>query len=303
MGSGRKMHNIVVAGGDTRDAWLCRMLLGRGYDVRTWGIAAKGVEPFRMSQAPPNVLIGPMTGIADDGRMQTAEGEIMLTEELLSRMGAGSLLAAGLIGDRIVTRCRAMGIRTIQYRLLSTFMWLNAVPTAEGAIEAAIGRSGRTLFARPIGVIGFGRVGSVLTDRLSRYGAHAVVFERSAEKQAMARAFGHPAFPLDVNPRPPLDGVFNTAPAPVLDASWFGEDAPGWVIDLASIPGGLAPELRNTALVRQRYQQILSIPGKVAPVRAAEIVWETLSLALEEEWEDGKTVRSSYWGGNGGLPL
>lgn len=297
------MHNIVVAGGDTRDMWLCRMLVDRGYQVRTWGITAPGIERFHLSQAPPRVLIGPMTGISDDGRMQTADGETVLTEDLLQGMGPGSLLAAGLIGERMAVRCQELGIHTVQYRLQSSFMWLNAVPTAEGAIEAAIGRSGRTLFERPIGVIGFGRVGLVLADRLSRYGAHPVIFERNAEKRAMARALGHHVMALDDAVRPPLDGVFNTAPAPVLDASWFSDEGPGWIIDLASLPGGLVSELHNAAEVDRRYQQILSIPGKVAPIRAAEIVWETLGLALEEEWEDDQTVGSARWGRNGGIPL
>jgi dipicolinate synthase subunit A len=281
------------------------MLSTCGYSVKTWGIRAEGLPLFEPTRdIPPDLLIGPMTGIADDGRMQTHEGSITLSEELLLNMGRGSVLAAGLVGDRLARRCRDRGIGVIQYRLTSSFMWLNAVPTAEGAIQAAIGRSGRTLFARPVGVIGLGRVGLILTDRLSRYGAQPVVFERSAEKRAMAQALGYPAYPLNEMPRPTLDGVFNTAPAPVLDMSWFEEAGPYWIIDLASIPGGLVPELRTCALVPERYEQILSIPGKVAPIRAAEIVFETLLLALdEEEWQDGTPVGSAGRRRNGGLPL
>lgn len=297
------MRNIVVAGGDTRDIWLCQMLRDRGYHVRGWGLETTGVPPFQAADPPPDVLIGPMTGIDADGRMTVIKGEAVLSGDLLERMGPGALLAAGLIADPIVRRCDSLGIRTVQYRMESSFMWLNAIPTAEGALKAAIGLSGYTLFDRPIGIIGYGRVGSVLANRLERYGARVVVFERLGEKRAMARAMGHPAYPLDIAPRPLLDGVFNTAPAPVLDASWFQPAGPEWVIDLASIPGGLTGDIRANPEVRQRYQQILSIPGKVAPVRAAEIVWETLGLVLEEEWEDEKIVGSSHWPRNGGFAL
>lgn len=297
------MHNIVVAGGDTRDVWLCQMLQQRGHQVRAWGMGIPGVGPYALDDEAPDMLIGPMTGIGEDGWMQTADGRVRLTEDLLVQMGPGGLLAAGLIGPSIVAHCQKLGMQTIQYRLKSSFMWLNAVPTAEGAIAAAIGRSGRTLFERPIGIIGFGRVGLVLADRLARYGAHPVIFERAAEKRAMARALGHPAYSLDEERHPLLDGLFNTAPAPVLGAGWFDSGGPEWIIDLASIPGGLIPELYGAPFVADRYQQILSIPGKVAPIRAAEIIWETLGLALEEEWEDAKTVGSARWGRNGGLPL
>jgi dipicolinate synthase subunit A len=182
-------------------------------------------------------------------------------------------------------------------------MWLNAVPTAEGAIAAAIGKSGRTLFERPIGIIGLGRVGLVLADRLNRYGAVPIIFERSLDKRAMARALGLQSYALEDERRPFLDGVFNTAPAPVLGPEWFGLDGPEWVIDLASIPGGLVQELRGAQYIADRYQQILSLPGKGAPIRAAEIIWETLGLTLEEEWQDGPAAGSAHWSRNGGFPL
>ncbi|NMP21846.1 dipicolinate synthase subunit DpsA [Sulfobacillus harzensis] len=297
------MRSIVVAGGDTRDAWLCRMLRDRGYHVRGWGLETAGVPPYAPSDPAPDVLIGPMTGIDQDGRMGTMLGTATVSKPLLERMGSGALLAAGLIADPVVAWCRELGIRTVQYRLESSFMWLNTVPTAEGAIAAAIGRSGDTLFHRPVGIIGFGRVGMVLADRLSRYGAEVVIFERLAEKRAMARALGHPVYPLDASPRPRLDGLFNTAPAPVLDRQWFEPTGPAWVIDLASIPGGLCPELKGTPEVSHKYAQILSIPGKVAPRRAAEIIWETLSMALEEEWEDAGAEGCQNRCRNGGFAL
>lgn len=297
------MRSIVVAGGDTRDVWLCKMLRERGYFVRGWGVETAGVPPYAPSDAAPDVLIGPMTGIDHQGRMATLIGSAAVTPDLLEQMGPGALVAAGLMAEPVLDWCEALHIRTVQYRLETNFMWLNAIPTAEGAIQAAIGRSGRTLFDRPLGIIGFGRVGMVLANRLARYGAAVIVFERQKEKRAMARALGHVAHPLDYQPRPPLDGVFNTAPAPVLDASWFSDDGPSWVIDLASLPGGLQPAIKDYPRLTGRYQQILSIPGKVAPIRAAEIVWETLGLALEEEWDDADPKRSQNWGGHGGFAL
>jgi dipicolinate synthase subunit A len=297
------MQRIVIAGGDSRDVWLGQMLQQRGHHVRAWGLAAPGIAPYVVSDEPPTVLIGPMTGVGDDGWMQTQDGRVRLNDEVLKQMGPGALVAAGLIGPGIVRRCQELNIRTIQYRQEATFMWLNAVPTAEGAIAAAVGRSGRTLFERPIGVVGYGRVGAVLADRLARYGARPVVFDRSPDRRAMARALGHKSLALEAPARPLLDGAFNTVPAPVLDGSWFDLEGPEWVIDLASVPGGLIPDLRGASFVADRYEQILGIPGKVAPVRAAEIIWETLSLALEEEWQDGETDGRARWSRNGGFPL
>jgi dipicolinate synthase subunit A len=297
------MHKIVVAGGDSRDVWLAHMLQDRGHRVWSWGMRDSGIPSYGDQDPNPDVFIGPMTGIDEDGVMGTIDGPIMLTPDWLMRMAPRGLIAAGLIADPVLQWCRDLNLRTVQYRLLTSFMWLNAVPTAEGALKAAIGLSGYTLFDRPVGVIGFGRVGLILADRLRRYGSRPIIFERQSERRTMARALGLNAYSLEVWPLPEVDGLFNTAPAPVLDHRWFEAERPFWVIDLASLPGGLVPHLTDNPLVKARYQHILSIPGKVAPIRAAEIIWETLALWLEEEWRDEKISRGENWDRHGGFAL
>lgn len=274
------MHKVVVAGGDTRDAWLCRFLADQGFSVSTMGFHVLSLPDFDSEGEAPDIFIGPMTGIEFDGRMETMDGVTFFTEDLLRRMPSGSILAAGLVSDPLVRVANDQGIRIIQYRLEDTFMWLNTVPTAEGAIRAAMGRSGYTLFGRPIAVLGFGRVGSILSLRLKAYGAIVDTYDRSPERRAMARAMGFPSYALSQRQRP-IDGVFNTVPAPVLDEDWVYGTEPAWIIDLASKPGGLVSSLKKRATMDSRYCQILGLPGMVAPIRAAEIVWETLSLAWE----------------------
>ncbi|AEJ39868.1 dipicolinate synthase subunit A [Sulfobacillus acidophilus TPY] len=300
-------HHVVVAGGDARDVWLCRILLDKGYTVNTWGIQVNGLHPFdpnTLNGDLPDIFIGPMTGIAEDGAFETEDGIQYLTTSLLDGMPQGSLLAAGLLAPRWIDEASRRGIRTVQYRTESSFMWLNAVPTAEGAIKAALGESGRTLAGRPVAILGFGRVGTVLAHKLAGLGTQVLIFERQAEKRAMAEALGYTAKPLNRSDQEPFDGCFNTIPAPVIDAQWLRTTSPAWVIDLASHPGGLAPGLKGTPLVEGRYRHILGIPGMVAPIRAAEIIWDTLALALEEGEESYGTIkRRANWGGNGGIPL
>lgn len=275
------MTNVVVAGGDPRDRWLCHTLVEQGFNVQTWGMSVEGFSQFDPDHpdVSPNLLIGPMTGIDETGSMDVAEGSVRVTDAMLVRMGDEGVIAAGLVSPVIQHRAHVLGIRTIEYRKESSFMWLNAVPTAEGAVKDAIGRSGRTLYDRPLAILGFGRVGSVLALRLQAYGARITVYDRSLEKRAMARAYGFRALPLSELP-PHVDGIFNTIPAPVLDERWVSHTHPAWIIDLASIPGGLTPSVREAVALSDRYQWTLGIPGKIAPIRAAEIIWETLELEL-----------------------
>ena len=273
---------VVVAGGDARDVWLCRFLEDQGFDVKSLGFHVDQVEPFHAGETP-QIFIGPMTGIRADGSMTTIDGQVMLTLDILRAMGEGAVLAAGLIAPPIKALAQSLGLRTIEYRNQTTFMWLNAVPTAEGAIKAAIGRSGFTLYHRPIAILGFGRVGSILALRLQAYGAVPEIFDRSVEKRAMASAMGFPVHPLDPKWCPPVDGTFNTIPAPVFTSEWAEATEPAWIIDLASLPGGLHPEIAHNRSVLSRYESYLGVPGHIAPRRAAEIIWETLATVLQNK--------------------
>ncbi|WP_028962922.1 dipicolinate synthase subunit DpsA [Sulfobacillus thermosulfidooxidans] len=274
---------VVVAGGDARDVWLCRFLEDQGFVVKSFGFHVDHVEPFHPGEKAPHIFIGPMTGIRADGSMTTMDGQVTLTLDILRAMGEGAVVAAGLIASPVKEKAQDLGLRTIEYRNQTTFMWLNAVPTAEGAIKSAIGRSGFTLYHRPIAILGFGRVGSILALRLQAYGAIVEIFDRSVEKRAMASAMGFPVHPLDPRWCPPVDGVFNTIPAPVLTSEWAEATDPAWIIDLASKPGGLHPDVANSPAVLSRYESYLGVPGHIAPRRAAEIIWETLTFILQDK--------------------
>lgn len=274
------MAHVVVAGSDARDRWLCRFLADNGYDVSTWGFSMPGLPRFTETAISPYMLIGPLSGIEPDGTMSLFEGDEKLTEDHLDALAGHGILAAGLIGRPIKDEAQKRGIRTVEYRQESSFMWLNAVPTAEGAIKEAIGQSGRTLYGGSVAVLGFGRVGSVLALRLQSYGARVHIFDRSLEKRSMATAYGFSAYALTIPELPAVDGIFNTVSAPVLDRRWIEKTDPAWIIDLASKPGGLSSSVEHHPQLGNRYRLILGIPGMVAPRRAAEIIWETLSMVL-----------------------
>lgn len=275
-------HRVVVAGGDARDAWLCRFLAGQEFHVECWGMTIAEIEPFKPQRQGPDILIGPMTGIGPRGSMETIEGSQSITPQLLAKMPEGGIVAAGLVAADVRTWAQELGLMTVEYRKQPIFMWLNAVPTAEGALKAALGRSGFTVYHRSFAILGFGRVGSVLALRLQSYGASPEIFERSEERRAMASAYGFRVHALDPQWCPPVDGIFNTIPHPVLTPEWFDLTDPAWIVDLASKPGGLSFHLYDKPEYSARYESILGIPGQVAPRRAAEIIWETLSVAISD---------------------
>ena len=151
------------------------------------------------------------------------------------------------------------------------------MPTAEGAIQLAMEELPITLHGARVLVIGYGRLGRVLADRLAGLKARVSVAARGYADLAWAENCGY-----GVEHPGQWEGwlcgydlVVNTVPVRVLDAERLADLRPGClVIDLASKPGGVDFE----AAVRQGVRAIwaLSLPGKVAPVTSGKIIRDTI---------------------------
>ena len=165
------------------------------------------------------------------------------------------------------------GIELLDYFLREELTVANAAVTAEGAVQTAMERLDRTLLGMDCLVLGFGRIGKLLSFRLHGLGARVTAAVRKPEDLAWIRAYGWNALSLRVLREVPLDGfgaVFNTIPAPVLDASLLARlPAECLCVELASVPGIdlTAAESLGLPCVWAR-----SLPGRLAPRTAAEAI-------------------------------
>ncbi len=144
----------------------------------------------------------------------------------------------------------------------------NAALTAEAAAELVMRRLPRAVLGASVTVVGYGRIGSMLADRLGLLGGHVTVAARRPESRAEARARGHQAVDITQLPSAP-DAVVNTVPAPILTGDFGG----ALCIDLASSPGGWSD---NTPVLRAP-----GLPGTYAPQAAADILAEAVYRLLE----------------------
>ncbi len=81
---------------------------------------------------------------------------------------------------------------------------------------------------------------------------------------------------------PMADIILNTVPARLFDEALLDRMRPdGLLIDLSSKPGGV--DLEAAKRLGRRVVWALSLPGKVAPVTAAEIVRDTVYHILTEQ--------------------
>lgn len=196
-------------------------------------------------------------------------------ESLFERIASGATVLGGRLPAWFVQKCKQKKIHVYDYMTSSSVAIHNAVATAEGAICEAISTSPWNLFQNKCLVMGFGRCGSILADRLNRLGAVVYVSARDAQKRACAEVMGHKLF------RPTTDlsdcyFVFNTIPAPVLDASILSRLSKNTVIiDIASTPGGCDfAYCKDHGIQAALYP---ALPAKYAPKSSAQIIFNHLS--------------------------
>jgi dipicolinate synthase subunit A len=159
---------------------------------------------------------------------------------------------------------------------MEDFALRNAMITAEGALMLAIRHTRDTLCGLSALVLGFGRVGSVLTRRLLALGAHVRVVSVCERERAQADCDGATGIALDDLAQSVVASalVINTIPAPVLPGSLLDRLPEGAaVIDLATAPGCSPGD--------ERVIRAPGLPGKTAPRAAARAMMRCIVSYLE----------------------
>ena len=282
-----RAKNIWVMGGDPRQAALAALLADEGHSVHTYALeqgAGMKCEPSLTGADRADCVILPLPAAGADGKLNTPlSADSHDLEEVLGALRPRQLVCAGMAGEGLKGLAEERGLVLRDYFAREELAVLNAVPTAEGALQIALEELPITLHDARALVIGFGRLGKALAPRLRALGAHVWVSARRYEQRAAAQGMGLGSEGVDHLPDwlCSYDLVFNTVPAPVLGVEELAALKEGaLVIDLASRPGGV--DLDAAAALGVRVIWALSLPGKVAPVTAGRYIKDTVYHIMEE---------------------
>ena len=286
---------IAVLGGDERMNFAARKLAQLGYSVREWGRregenAASFAKSAREWFSDVDVLMLPLPTSLDGTHLATpllkeSEG---LRMEILFGAAPDKVWLVGRFGESLQKRADREGIVWIDYFESEILQLKNALPTAEGAIEIAMRELPVVLEGCKIAVVGYGRIGEVLSHKLKFLGANVSVYARRHEVCARAELLGHPShymagdIPLQFDRDTRL--VLNTVPSRLFTHSVL-ERLPRdcIIIDLASAPGGVDMIAAEALGIRTIWATAL--PGKCAPESAGIILGETIhSIILDASW-------------------
>jgi len=286
---------IGVLGGDRRELVVADRLTASGADVRAVGLPWPDPVSYTANRledvvAWADVVVAPVGGTDEVGHIaytMVPDGEFpgpRLTEDVVARLRTGALLIIGSARPALEDLCARYRIRLVAYREWDEFAILNSIPSAEGAIGMAMEATEVTLHGSDSAVLGYGRLGTVLSGTLRALCARTTVVARSQAERARAAAAGHRAvgFPDLGTAVAGADVVFNTVPAPVLSEAVLERMVrTAVVIDLASVPGGTDFAAAKRLGIRARLAP--GLPGLVAPRTAGHIEADMVLAILDRE--------------------
>ncbi len=259
------MKKIVIVGGDDRLKRVKEYLENQGFSVNTLGLYSGDKGEISRS----DIVILPVP---------TTKDGINVFTPLTHRLIPLSFVEESLREDTTVLSCNYVFPKAhcTDYNRLDSYALLNAVPTAEGAVKLAIENTPFTLWQAEVLVIGYGRVGKVLADRLKGMGCFVTVSARKPADFALLSANGYSYIPTADLDRNPLKYkvVFNTVDFPVLSEESFKGSRCKLIIDLSSKGGFSIPTAESYGITAIKAP---GLPGIIAPETAGEILAQTVT--------------------------
>lgn len=288
---------FLVVGGDLRQVYTATSL-AEEYKVYAVGLSGGVILPERilsidsLSDMPckADVIILPLPASQDNVFVNAplSKSNIPLTA-LFSVMSENAVILGGRLTPETEKIFRTHSAEAVDYLKREELSVLNAVPTAEGAVQIALEEMATTIFGQKVLITGHGRISKVLVKILCGMGADVTVTARKYSDLAWAEIYGckgvHTSQLREKAGEYTL--IFNTVPAMLLDEDILKNvRRDTLIIDLASKPGGVDFDVARSLGLKVVWA--LSLPGKVAPVSAGEIIASTvLNILKERSYTDG----------------
>ena len=269
---------IGILGGDLRNLELARILKENGLEVKTYALLDNEINDFGSFIAESDFIVAGTPFSRDGETVNSAENkEKVSIARLFNTMNSSQVLFAGSISDNVRDMANRYDIKVHDLLDYEDIAVLNAIPSAEGAIEVALKSMKSTLHSANCFILGYGRIGKILANILKGFEANIYVAARRDADFAWIKAMGYLPIKysqLEENIEK-ADVIFNTVPQLVLDEKELQMvDKKCVIIDLASKPGGINFE-KAKELNLETYWA-LGLPGKVAPRSAATYMAEKI---------------------------
>jgi len=284
-----KKKSIAIIGGDMRQKYLADILLSKELPTLCYGNSSMNetaITTNSLNEIMENstVLICPIPFTTDQVVIMNLESKEDLTiEDFINGLKPHHIVIGGKFPTVLKDYC--CNNKITHYDLLEneSFAINNAIATAEGAIMEAIKLSPINIHNSKCLILGFGRCGSVLANRLSNLNGNICILVRREIQAAIASSYGYSYCyenQLDIKVQE-SDFIFNTIPSLMLKEDTLRlVNKHSTIIDIAAFPGGLDYNYVKSAGINAKLCP--GLPGKIAPLASARFIYERVERIICE---------------------
>lgn len=281
-------RKYLIIGGDMRSVYLSELLKKEYHRVEMYGFEKKQPDTknknLSLMISDTNIIICGIPLESAGGLVNMPfSTEALPVNALIKMMPSEVFFVAGKIEKELRRQLDDRGIKYIDLLDREEMAVLNAIPAAEGAVDLIINAIPATIHNSRILILGFGRIGKVLSKILHGFGAEVWVAARKYSDLSWIEVYGYkPVHIKDLESYvTDMDVIVNTIPLKILTADILNKiHLDCYLLDLASKPGGI--DFEHAEKLGFKVDWALSIPGKIAPLTAAEIIKRTIDNVFQE---------------------
>ncbi|MBR3163412.1 MAG: dipicolinate synthase subunit DpsA [Clostridia bacterium] len=280
---------IAVVGGDLRMIYLSKMLskhntvLTFGQEMAEIKTDAMKIDDLKSAIELSDIIIGPIPFTKDGENINTSYSKEKILIKDFIRHSSGKTVITGAVKEDVLDLSEKKDVHIIDLMKEESLTVLNTIATAEGTIELAMQRTKRTIHGSKVLILGYGRVAKVVAQKFNAINALVTCAARKEEAFAWMEVEGYKSININKlgSNLGEYDIIINTPPTIILTKERLQKlKRDCLVIDLASRPGGVDQDAINKLNIN--YEWALGLPGKVAPITAAEHISQTLERILME---------------------
>jgi len=280
-------NEILIIGGDSRQLYMSDFFEENGFRTSIYGLPEKKKkcsENLKHSIKSADIIVLPLPVTKDNKYLYS----LIPMKETLDDIAAATsdkIIFGGMINRGTESKLKKNNNRVFDFFKREDITMLNAIPTAQGILKTMIDNIEYTIHSSKCAIFGFGRIARITAQVLKAIGADITICARKSGDIAAAKAYGYSGryingFEKEAHK---FDILINTVPALIIKREILAKVKPDClVIDVASAPFGTdfacAYELGVNVI------QSSSLPGKVAPKTAGEIIGRGIINTLEEEF-------------------
>lgn len=284
-------QRYIIIGGDMRYVSLADMfsetehVYAYGFCDRS-AFSEKVLFSEDMDFGENDIIILPIPVSTDNSTLNSPlYNKKIYLDEIVNAVKQDSIIFGGRISDSLRSAFINRGAEVYDYLEREELAVLNALATAEGAIETALANMPTIISGKNVLILGMGRIARSLIRVLGGFGVNIYAAARKCSDLAWAEVLGCRPIPIEnaalYDVCMDADIIFNTVPHLIMDKAHLQCcKKECLIIDLASGTGGT--DFEGAAQLGIKAVHALSLPGKTAPVSSAMIIKQTIINILNE---------------------